>query len=201
MTLKVIVFKDGKPIDQFSFDAESVSIGRRAESDVPVKDPAISGNHAKIVRVDNDYIIQDLGSTNGLHIDGRKIKQQVLQHDDLITIGEHQLQILILADIPRIKDRDATTVPSQAFLEITAGVKLGQRILLADGLTTVGEPGVQVAAISKRLLGHFIIHVDGGKDRNRVPMVNGEPTGFKSRKLEDGDTIEVAGAVMVYRLG
>jgi ribosome-associated protein YbcJ (S4-like RNA binding protein) len=42
--------------------------------------------------------------------------------------------------------------------------------------------------------------VDGGKDKDKVPMVNGEPTGFKSRKLIDGDEIEVAGIEMEYRV-
>ena len=44
--------------------------------------------------------------------------------------------------------------------------------------------------------GHFIIHVDGGK--GKVPLVNGEPTGFKARKLEHDDEIEVAGILMEY---
>ena len=65
-------------------------------------------------------------------------------------------------------------------------------------MTTVGEPGIQVAAVSKRPQGHFIIHVDGGKEKDKVPLVNGEPTGFKSRKLEPGDVIEVADIQMEY---
>ncbi|MBV1877076.1 MAG: FHA domain-containing protein [Pseudomonadales bacterium] len=87
------------------------------------------------------------------------------------------------------------------FLQVISGENSGEKIRLQVGLTTIGEPGVQIAAVSKKPQGHFIIHVDGGKDKHRVPLVNGEPTGFKSRKLESGDKIEVAGVEMEYILG
>jgi len=78
------------------------------------------------------------------------------------------------------------------------GGELGEIVKLDDALTTIGVPGVQVAAVSKRPTGHFIIHVDGGKDRNKTPVVNGEEIGFKSRKLEVGDLIEVASIQLEY---
>ena len=79
-----------------------------------------------------------------------------------------------------------------------SGANACDRIELKEALTSIGEPGVQVAAVSKRPKGHYIIHVDGGKNKDKVPLVNGEPTGFKSRKLEPGDIIEVAGIQMEY---
>lgn len=84
------------------------------------------------------------------------------------------------------------------YLEVLNGPRPGKRIILRDGLTTIGEPGIQMAAVSRRPAGHFIIHVDGGKDKDKTPMVNDEPTGFKSRRLEPGDKIEVAGIRMEY---
>jgi pSer/pThr/pTyr-binding forkhead associated (FHA) protein len=199
MSLKIIVIKDAKPVDQFVFERGRVSIGRKAESDVPIKDPAVSGSHACIEQVDQQYTIKDLGSTNGIYLDGQKITQHELQHNDLITIGEHQLQILITVT-PSVPLAAAAKAPETAYLEVLKGSRKGERIALLEGLTTVGEPGVQVAAVSKRHQGHFIIHVDGGKDKNRVPMVNGEPTGFKSRRLEEGDKVEIAGVLMEYHL-
>ncbi|MBL6690132.1 MAG: hypothetical protein ISP91_07050 [Pseudomonadales bacterium] len=70
--------------------------------------------------------------------------------------------------------------------------------MLEDSMTSIGVAGVQMAAVSKRPQGHFIIHVDGGKDRNKTPVVNGEPIGFKSKKLEVGDLIEVADLQFEY---
>jgi len=194
MSLKIVLLKDTKTLDQFLFDQPLVTIGRRGESDISIKDPAVSGAHAQITFVDGSYMINDLGSTNGVYVGGRRVEQQSLKNNDLVTIGEHLLHVIISAQFK------APLKHALAYLLVVKGGALGERITLQAGLTTVGEPGIQVAAVSKRPQGHFIIHVDGGKDRSRVPMVNGEPTGFKSRKLEPGDLIDIAGVLMEYRM-
>lgn len=80
-----------------------------------------------------------------------------------------------------------TQWPSAVATEPIPNGGVTEDVALQQGLTTIGKPGIQVAAISKRPRGCFIIHVDGGEDRKRVPLVNGEPTGFKSRQLAHGD--------------
>ncbi|MFT7684894.1 MAG: pSer/pThr/pTyr-binding forkhead associated (FHA) protein [Candidatus Azotimanducaceae bacterium] len=247
MLVKIIVIKD-KPIGQHVVTKDVTTIGRKSECDISIKDPAVSGNHARIQKVGEHYLVQDMGSTNGVYISGRPIKQQVLKHEDLLIIGEHQLKILLFDEIAPTSDlksdapvkvelppkpsTNLKTEPEKAgpvkreetvlrgktkelsssplsirretghgYLIYSTGPKSGAKIPLEEGLTTIGEPGVQIAAISKRPQGHFIIHVDGGKDKNKVPLVNGEPTGFKSHKLEPGDTIEVAGNQMEYYIG
>lgn len=202
--LKVIVLKDNKPIDQITIDGNSATIGRKSECDISIKDPAVSGTHAIIERVGEKVIITDKDSTNGIFIRGRRVKQQVLKNEDVVSIGEHMLKFLIAASGPLTTTQAATPVKSadagHGILKVLSGANAGSVIHLEEGLTTIGEPGVQVAAVSRRPQGHFIIHVDGGKDKDRVPLVNGEPTGFKSRKLEKGDRIEVAGVQLEYDL-
>jgi pSer/pThr/pTyr-binding forkhead associated (FHA) protein len=213
MALKIVVLKDTKPQGEFIFDQPLVTIGRHGDSDIPIKDPAVSGTHARIERVDSGYQIKDLGSTNGVLVGGRRVEQYNLKHNDLLTIGEHLLHVMLSLKasskvsskiIPKESPADLSTglAPvdhASAYLLVVKGGRPGQRIALQAGLTSVGEPGVQVAAVSKRSQGHFIIHVDGGKDKTQVPVVNGESTGFKSRKLELGDIVEVAGVRMEYR--
>ena len=213
MALKIVVLKDTKPQSEFIFDQRLVTIGRHGDSDIAIKDPAVSGAHARIERVEGGYQIRDLGSTNGVSVGGRRVEQHHLKHNDLLIIGEHLLHVMISLKasskiIPKelptglLTDLSEGSVPvdhASAYLLVVKGGQPGQRIALQAGLTSVGEPGVQVAAVSKRSHGHFIIHVDGGKDKAQVPVVNGEPTGFKSRKLEFGDLIEVAGVQMEYR--
>lgn len=87
----------------------------------------------------------------------------------------------------------------RGILTIVSGKNAGDKIVLTEGLTTLGTLGVQVAAVSKRPQGFFTIHVDGGKDKDKVPLVNEKPIGFKSHKLENGDRIEIAGLVMAYK--
>lgn len=225
MIAKIILSKDNKPIQQYVLN-ESTSIGRKPDNDIAIKDPAVSGTHAKVQLIGDNFLIQDMGSTNGVHIGGRRIKQQVLKTGDIISIGVHELKFVIqegqakakskakakpqakakaasppvdktepLADQKKAKPAAAGAIP---VLMVLSGVDKDKLIKLDDALTSIGEPGVQVAAVSSRPQGHFIIHVDGGKDKNRTPLVNGEPIGFKSRKLENGDRIEVAGIKMEY---
>ena len=204
MSVKVILIKD-KPIGQFVVESDITSIGRKSECDISIKDPAVSGSHAQIHKLGKNYVIEDLGSTNGVVYKGRKVKQQILKHNDLVSIGEHQLKFLITGDSV-VETRPRTLVASRspdqvrAQLVVLDGPDAGKKISLEDGLTTVGIPGLQVAAVSRRPQGHFIIHVDGGKDKDRVPLLNGNPTGFKSHKLEHKDKIEVADVQMEYRM-
>lgn len=205
MSVKVILIKD-KPVGQFELSGDITSIGRRSECDISIKDPAVSGSHAQIQKLGKNYVIEDLGSTNGVVYNGRKVKQQILRNNDVITIGEHQLKFLITVEAAASPKPKASTPaprksgPLNAQLVVLKGSEVGKKMGLEEGLTTIGVPGVQVAAVSKRPQGHFIIHVDGGKDKDRVPLVNGEPIGFKSHKLEDKDKIQVADIEMEYRL-
>ncbi|MCH8256506.1 MAG: FHA domain-containing protein [Proteobacteria bacterium] len=189
--------KDDKPIDQVIIKGNTASIGRKSDCDISIKDPAVSGNHAQLKKTRDGYLIEDLGSTNGLHLAGQKISQKVLKNEDVVTIGEHQLRFLF-SDADTGENQNTENAAEDGYLKVISGANAGDRIELKEALTSIGEPGVQVAAVSKRPKGHYIIHVDGGKNKDKVPLVNGEPTGFKSRKLEPGDIIEVAGIQMEY---
>ena len=73
----------------------------------------------------------------------------------------------------------------------------GRELELSKALTTLGRPNVQVAAITRRAEGYFIVHVDSG-EIDSYPVVNGEPIGPKARKLNDNDVIELAGVKMGF---
>ena len=75
----------------------------------------------------------------------------------------------------------------------------GKELILTKALTTIGQPGVQVAAITRRPQGFFLIHVDGGPD-NSVPKVGGNPIGSNAYELKSHDILEVAGVKMEFYL-
>ena len=86
--------------------------------------------------------------------------------------------------------------PGPAKLQLTSGTNAGKELKLTKILTTLGRPGVQVAAITRRPDGYFLIVVDAGKD-NKMPIVNDTKIG-KQHPLADGDVIEVAGVQMQF---
>jgi pSer/pThr/pTyr-binding forkhead associated (FHA) protein len=92
----------------------------------------------------------------------------------------------------------STSSPGTAKLKLMSGANSGKDLPLTKILTTLGKPGVQVAAITRRPKGYFLIVVDAGKD-NKMPLVNGAEIG-KQHALSDGDIIEVAGVKMGFLL-
>jgi len=67
---------------------EPVTIGRQAECDIVLEDSNVSRRHAEVRRQGEDYILVDLGSTNGCKVNGTRVKQQALTDGDEITLGK-----------------------------------------------------------------------------------------------------------------
>jgi FHA domain len=85
----------------------------------------------------------------------------------------------------------------KAKLQVLSGAFAGRELELSKALTTLGRPGVQVAAITRRAEGYFIVHVDSGKD-NDFPLLNGNAIGANATRLADNDVIQLAGVKMGF---
>ncbi len=59
------------------FDQNVISAGRAAENDLVVEEPHISGFHARLVQRDGRVFVEDLGSTNGTFVNGKRVKSPV----------------------------------------------------------------------------------------------------------------------------
>jgi pSer/pThr/pTyr-binding forkhead associated (FHA) protein len=92
---------------------------------------------------------------------------------------------------------EAPVALPKAKLQVLSGAFAGRELELNKALTTLGRPGVQVAAITRRADGFFIVHVDSGKPGD-YPLVNGTAIGEQARKLQDNDVIVLAGVKMGF---
>jgi len=95
---------------------------------------------------------------------------------------------------------DPSTAPSAlplAKLQVLSGSFAGRELELTKALTTLGRPGIQVAAITRRAEGYYIVHVESGKE-NDYPLVNGRPIGAQATKLADNDVVQLAGIKMGF---
>ena len=81
----------------------------------------------------------------------------------------------------------------QGLLKVLSGPSTGRELVLSKALITIGRPGVQVAAISRRPLGYFITHIESDGDGKRYPTVNGTRIGSRAHPLKNQDRIELAG--------
>ena len=63
------------------------TIGSVAGNTVVLADPAVSRKHAGIRKVDSSYELADLGSTNGVYVNGQKVPKKTLEPGDIIRVG------------------------------------------------------------------------------------------------------------------
>jgi hypothetical protein len=91
----------------------------------------------------------------------------------------------------------AAVKPPLAKLRVANGPNKGKELELVKALTTIGRPGIQVAAITRRADGYYIVQV-GGAGAGKHPQVNGEDVSSKARKLGHLDTIELVGTTMTF---
>ncbi len=79
--------------DQVILAQGSTTIGRAKDNTMVLPFKTISSYHAKIMTFGDSAYIQDLGSTNGVFVNGKPKQFQVLHHGDSVNIGEYQFMI------------------------------------------------------------------------------------------------------------
>src|SRR5256885_11638199 len=66
---------------------ERMTIGRSRECELVVDDPNVSRRHAEVRKTIEGWMVVDLGSTNGVKVNGRRVQEEVLRPGDKITLG------------------------------------------------------------------------------------------------------------------
>ncbi len=92
----------------YPLDADEISVGRESSNTIAINDAEISRKHARLEKRGTTYVIQDLGSTNGTFVNGRRISGvQVLNAGDEVSFGEN-----ILLMYEPVVDPNATMISS-----------------------------------------------------------------------------------------
>ena len=197
------------------------TIGRKAGNDLPIDDHTVSGHHARIVKVQAVYFLEDLKSTNGSSVNGAHVDRHQLRDSDVITIGQHRIifqepaapAVGAAAPPSAIDDTmvisgtesGALTASRSAKVVVTHGSADRPEYLLNKPVSSIGSQ--QGAAI--RLTGWFapksaaqIIHRGGAyfvslAQGGKTLLVNGQDvTG--QQQLKNGDHIQVAGVSLTF---
>jgi hypothetical protein len=88
----------------------------------------------------------------------------------------------------------AVASTATAAIKVLSGAAAGREVPLVKVVTTIGKPGVAVAAITRRPHGYVVALVEGATK----PTVNDKPLGTEAIELRDGDVIELAGTRMQF---
>ncbi len=214
---KMIVTIDGVVIKELQLTKDRTTLGRRPYNDVVIDNLAVSGEHAVFQMTGNDVFIEDLNSTNGTYVNGKAVKKQQLHPDDSVEVGKYQIRVVndagsqpatpALSQKLTAEPAPAASAPTPNFsptelefpgpgasIKVLSGAAAGREVSLTKVVTTVGKPGIAVAAITKRQIGFVVHHVEGaGK-----PSLNGLQIGADPVPLKNGDLIELAGTQMQF---
>jgi hypothetical protein len=72
---------------EFPLTKTKIKIGRAKQNDIIVPDLNVSRKHALIIKTNRGYLLKDLESTNGTYLNGERITEKLLKHNDFIKIG------------------------------------------------------------------------------------------------------------------
>jgi pSer/pThr/pTyr-binding forkhead associated (FHA) protein len=79
--------------ERFVVNKDRFIIGRgRQSSDLTIKDPNVSRQHAMVERVNGQYFIVDLGSTNGVEYAGQRVQRRLINNGDVYRVCDHDLR-------------------------------------------------------------------------------------------------------------
>jgi pSer/pThr/pTyr-binding forkhead associated (FHA) protein len=88
----------GVSLKEFQLSGDRITIGRHSDNNIRLDDPTVSGLHAVLSVQPDPYMegqvhvtLLDFNSTNGVFVNGEKIKQHSLRSGDVIKIGQHEL--------------------------------------------------------------------------------------------------------------
>ncbi len=215
---KMIVSIDGVVIKEVQLTKDRTSLGRRPYNDIVIDNLAVSGEHAVLQMTGNEVHLEDLNSTNGTYVNGKAVKKQLMQNNDTIEIGKYKIKfvnenanpgfektMVIKAGSAGIAPTASAPTAAQAAapaaataaIKVLSGAAAGREVALVKVVTTIGKPGVAVAAITRRPHGFVVAHVEGANK----PTLNGAPIGAEPITLKNGDVLELAGTQMQFITG
>jgi len=148
------------------------------------------------------------------------VKKQLLQNNDTVEIGKYKIKYINevpgatfektmimkagMVPPPVAKPADAPAAGAtgemgdvKGAIKVLSGAAAGREVPLVKVVTTIGKPGVAVAAITKRPHGFVVAHVEGGNK----PTLNGAAIGQEPVTLKNGDLLELAGTQMQFVQG
>jgi pSer/pThr/pTyr-binding forkhead associated (FHA) protein len=73
-----------------------VTIGRSDQCEIAVKDGSMSGKHAEVSKINGEIKVKDLGSANGIYVNGEKTEEAELYDGDILRLGQTSIRVDIV---------------------------------------------------------------------------------------------------------
>jgi hypothetical protein len=193
---KLMLSHGARLLRRIPIERPRLTIGRRAFNDVMLDDLTVSGEHALLQSAAGRCTVHDLRSRNGTLVNGVPVMQRALAAGDRIDIGVYSLRYVV----ERVRvglEPDAPADTGDAHVAVLCGPQAGSILALDRPLVGVSNGAGQMAVFARRPSGWTITHRDGPGG----PLINGEPIGLASHRLQPDDLVELAGAIFRFQAG
>jgi pSer/pThr/pTyr-binding forkhead associated (FHA) protein len=211
---KIVVRHQNQTLAEFGLHRGINSVGRLPTHTVCIENLGISRNHAFILgdKSESIFVLEDLKSLNGTYVNKKRVHKHLLQHGDVITIGQHALEFRDESLQARPTPLSAKPQPDPGTGEIPAssdgtveGACLedltdGKRFALAKDILFFGNSSADDIHIPGLMVGKNFASLNRKGNawitnllvkRFSHLRLNGED--IVSAKLKDRDVIDVAG--------
>lgn len=179
----VVMLEEGNP-KTVDLSKQRTTLGRRPFNDIVLNDLAVSGEHLAFLLEGAEVSVEDLGSTNGTLVNKKPVTKQKLEHGDVLTIGRVEIRF----------DNPPVVQPGPATIKVLTGAAAGREMPLTKAVTTMGKPGVVVAAVSRSASGYELRRVEG----DGLLKLNGQDVQGESIPLHHDDDINLSGTSMKF---
>lgn len=105
--------KNAQPY-RFPLDREVVTLGRGSENDIAIDSGSVSGNHAEMRRTKGGYELADVGSTNGIKLDGKLLPVIPLYTGRTVHIGDVAFDFVLSDEEREAIAREISPLPPKA---------------------------------------------------------------------------------------
>jgi pSer/pThr/pTyr-binding forkhead associated (FHA) protein len=119
---KLLLKSKDAAMQEIDITKPTFTIGRKPDNDLVLDDPTVSGHHARIVKIQATYLLEDLKSTNGTLLNSKAVDRRQLQDADVVAIGRARLVF---------RDQHAVPLPTPSSSEMGT-MDLGKTMVLTD---------------------------------------------------------------------
>ena len=130
--IRVSLFLSDRLVSKSGFDRPEVVIGRDPSSDLVIDNLGISRHHARIFRSEEGWMVEDLGSQNGVYVCGNRVKRHPLLSDDEFSISKYTIKFEELSPMVAVTAPPVETVAAPEAPQIPLADAYGDHTFALD---------------------------------------------------------------------
>jgi hypothetical protein len=144
---KLLLKFNAAVIKEIPINKDVITVGRKPDNDIVIDNPAVSSHHCKVIHQGDTYYVEDLDSTNGTHLNDKRVMKGGLHHNDVNGLEtKHALVVVEDAALPARTPPAAPPPAAEKTMVRSAGARAEMDKAAAAG-AAVGKEKVAAVQI------------------------------------------------------